>query len=992
MLAGGVAFVSSLFLVPLYSSRFIPEHDGKVWSGGSCWADLPIHMHIANSFLHGRSADVSWGGMQSPIFAGEPMAYPFLPDFHAAVLVKIGTTLRWGMMLPGLLLAISLMVLLATFTVRVTGSRVGSVLAILIAVGAGGMGGWNLAFRDGFWNAVNADTAQNDVTGDGKIVWFAFIPHVLLPQRGATFAYPMVMTVLTLVWRATDMRKCEAITNSERRQMLVMAALFAGSLPLIQAHSFIGLGVIIAVTFLLDFHKWAADPRLLVSWGAAGAVAIACGYPQLGLFKHQVESGHGGHFFNVSWWYKNHDVGQPAGIVGFFRFWWMALGPALPFFLLCVALQLWELAQAQAMVSRVKHRGGPTSWTDFYASAVFSEPAPPRAPARSLIAQTQALQEYLRAGPAEGPAGNASAAANDSGNAVASPAPKGRRTPGAGLNASSSSSSLRARTPASSRKGVAASSSFSSLPATPSSFEGAGATAPFAPSSPHAVEVRIEHLEMQYSLPGNGEGVAGQRFKLELPPTTTHQALLHPLSPPPSSSGAGAAPHSSRAVPTVVPPRLPEASVGAGAADSDDDADRANEDNLSARMAPPEGARVATAYQRDAGRAGAASNLAAASAIGGVAGVAGVPSSSSFRDPKAGAYFSEHIWNVAKREFREAFDMNIEDAADPITYKVEAADRALFHLNALSLTGRGFDALKLAIGAFAVFLLGNAVNFQPWDRDNCKLFYIWVFVNACFAGSLLAAPVEYLLGLTPGLVRLSSLAALREQDAYDEALFVAGAAGNKAAAAVHPAGTPGPAPAGPAPAPRVGLPKALYPERVQKAGPESLRERGGAAMGSFASAGALAGIPVLLLLTLTGFMMIVREFGLYHVLLDEDQMKVCLKQGEEVWGKRAERKSVCVSAPSRTHLTCLPSSRFPLHITQVAEFVKTNIPPKAVFVHRDVHITPVGCLSGRPTLVAYNGWMWSHGYNYYDRDRDRNYMLENALKDSDPGAYGAMRR
>ena len=51
-----LATVGALSLVfwPLYSSRMIPEHDGKIWSGGSCWADLPIHMHIAESFLQVR--------------------------------------------------------------------------------------------------------------------------------------------------------------------------------------------------------------------------------------------------------------------------------------------------------------------------------------------------------------------------------------------------------------------------------------------------------------------------------------------------------------------------------------------------------------------------------------------------------------------------------------------------------------------------------------------------------------------------------------------------------------------------------------------------------------------------------------------------------------------------------------------------------------------------------------------------------------------------
>jgi hypothetical protein len=36
--------------------------------------------------------------------------------------------------------------------------------------------------------------------------------------------------------------------------------------------------------------------------------------------------------------------------------------------------------------------------------------------------------------------------------------------------------------------------------------------------------------------------------------------------------------------------------------------------------------------------------------------------------------------------------------------------------------------------------------------------------------------------------------------------------------------------------------------------------------------------------------------------------------------------------------------------------------------------------------------MWSHGYNYGDRDRDRQYIIANSLKDSDPEAYNAMRR
>lgn len=55
-----------------------------------------------------------------------------------------------------------------------------------------------------------------------------------------------------------------------------------------QAHSFIGLGMLIGTYFLLDAHKWLADPRLLGAWIAAGVVALVIGGPQIAMFSTQV--------------------------------------------------------------------------------------------------------------------------------------------------------------------------------------------------------------------------------------------------------------------------------------------------------------------------------------------------------------------------------------------------------------------------------------------------------------------------------------------------------------------------------------------------------------------------------------------------------------------------------------------------------------------------------------------------------------------------------
>jgi hypothetical protein len=41
------------------------------------------------------------------------------------------------------------------------------------------------------------------------------------------------------------------------------------------------------------------------------------------------------------------------------------------------------------------------------------------------------------------------------------------------------------------------------------------------------------------------------------------------------------------------------------------------------------------------------------------------------------------------------------------------------------------------IGLFAVFVVSNIIVFQPWEVDNTKLFYIWVFGASGHIGVLL---------------------------------------------------------------------------------------------------------------------------------------------------------------------------------------------------------------------------------------------------------------
>ena len=69
-----------------YDEEFV-----RWWSGGSVWADLAYHLSIIMSFLYGENSNFSLFSLhKSPIYAGEPLSYPFIPNFHSTGLIASG--------------------------------------------------------------------------------------------------------------------------------------------------------------------------------------------------------------------------------------------------------------------------------------------------------------------------------------------------------------------------------------------------------------------------------------------------------------------------------------------------------------------------------------------------------------------------------------------------------------------------------------------------------------------------------------------------------------------------------------------------------------------------------------------------------------------------------------------------------------------------------------------------------------------------------------
>ncbi len=54
----------------------------------------------------------------------------------------------------------------------------------------------------------------------------------------------------------------------------------------------------------------------------------------------------------------------------------------------------------------------------------------------------------------------------------------------------------------------------------------------------------------------------------------------------------------------------------------------------------------------------------------------------------------------------------------------------------------------------------------------------------------------------------------------------------------------------------------------------------------------------------------------------------------------------------------------------LADFVRKNTPPDALFLTSDAHNNPVPALAGRKIVMGYRGWLWPHGLDYRERELD----------------------
>ena len=357
------------------------------------WSDWSLHASAASSFAVGHNLPP-----HDPIFSGTADRYPFLPDFSAAMLLALGTSVRFALEAPLVVLAVAITVVVGSLAQRLCGRVSVGALAMAVVLLGGGVGftgmWWDSCRAGGYADSdcapsrlvlhpveaftVTASVIRHSVDvvrdqprpydallaapnqaplGDAQ-QWYTPLLAWWLPQR--TFVYGFAVTVSVLLLVHLGLRRGPPAASPFR-----VAGLLAGLLPLIHVHSFIVLAVVLPLIAVVRRRR---------EWLDLGGIALALGLPRI------IEIAAGGHgtvngpfgdnsfpFFEPGWkwnsdpgWVRVHvTLGAIPGAVGrsiqvaltpsFWGFWILNAGILVPVCAVAVAVVLLRRSRAPSL-------------------------------------------------------------------------------------------------------------------------------------------------------------------------------------------------------------------------------------------------------------------------------------------------------------------------------------------------------------------------------------------------------------------------------------------------------------------------------------------------------------------------------------------------------------------------------------------------------------------------------------------------------------------
>ncbi len=317
ILVGGLFF-------GLLSSHMLLEKNNSLYSGGSTWGDLALHISIINNFSERGLAETLRTGV---IYNGENLKYPFIMDLITAGIMKLGISLRSALILSSIIFILGFTYLLYLFVLKITKSRLASFLSPILFFFYGSIYGLGQFWADfklskiPIWKFLREMPRQYAHLEEKGLHLSNIISDFVLPQRAIILGLFFGLLVFYFLWKYWD---------NHQSKNLIIAGIIFGFLPIIHTHTFLSLSMAIPILFLIDiFYR----PSLYLIWVKIKnwirfiVPAVFLSIPQI-LFLFPFENNR---FFKVS-------LGWLAGGENIFNFWIKNFGIHWLFLFLSIVL------------------------------------------------------------------------------------------------------------------------------------------------------------------------------------------------------------------------------------------------------------------------------------------------------------------------------------------------------------------------------------------------------------------------------------------------------------------------------------------------------------------------------------------------------------------------------------------------------------------------------------------------------------------------------
>ena len=248
-----IFFMLGLFVCFFYCllTHSIPiRNDGSIHTGQSTYGDMNMHLGFITSI-----AKQQFFPPEYSILPGTKLAYPFLCDSVSSTLYLLGASLQVAYIFP--MLVAVLQVFCGFYCLIKYWFQKASVACIA----------WILFFLNGglgFIYYTNAEDFAKIFTDfyqaptnlvNQNVRWVNTIADMLIPQRATLFGWAVLFPLLALLFCAI---------KHHSKVCFVIAGLFAGALPMIHTHSFMGLGLVCVMWLFYDLpHKNRDEAPLL---------------------------------------------------------------------------------------------------------------------------------------------------------------------------------------------------------------------------------------------------------------------------------------------------------------------------------------------------------------------------------------------------------------------------------------------------------------------------------------------------------------------------------------------------------------------------------------------------------------------------------------------------------------------------------------------------------------------------------------------------------